>query len=116
VTKTPCCRSYEERTQVVFRLPVEARKVFFFSKESKPIVYPTKPSTECETRGTFPGVLLNILAWRAQGKCSTIKKMFGKYGISLDATAPHWARASSFNRFLDHTQRRTTVGRTYVDE
>ena len=31
------------------------------------------------------------------------------------ATAPQWARASSFTRFLDHT-RRTTVGRTHLDE
>jgi hypothetical protein len=30
--------------------------------------------------------------------------------------SPHWARASSFTRFLDHTQRRTTVGRTRLDE
>ena len=27
-----------------------------------------------------------------------------------------WARASSFTRFLDHTQRRTTVGKTPLDE
>ena len=27
-----------------------------------------------------------------------------------------WAMASSFTRFLDHTQRRTTFGRTSVDE
>jgi hypothetical protein len=26
--------------------------------------------------------------------------------------SPQWARASSFTRFLDHTQRRTTVSRT----
>jgi len=32
------------------------------------------------------------------------------------ATAPQWARASSFTRFLDHAQRRTTVGRTPLDE
>ena len=32
------------------------------------------------------------------------------------ATAPHWARGSSFTRFLEHTQRRTTVGRTPLDE
>ena len=30
--------------------------------------------------------------------------------------SPQWARASSFMRFLDHTQRRTTVGRTPLDE
>jgi hypothetical protein len=29
---------------------------------------------------------------------------------------PQWARASSFTRFLDHTQRRTTVGGTPLDE
>jgi len=32
------------------------------------------------------------------------------------ATAPQCARVSSFTRFLDHTQRRTTVGRTPLDE
>jgi len=32
------------------------------------------------------------------------------------ATAPQWARAPSCTRFLDHTQRRTTVGRTPLDE
>ena len=30
--------------------------------------------------------------------------------------SPQWAMASSFTRFLDHTQRRTTVGRTPLDE
>ena len=30
--------------------------------------------------------------------------------------SPQWARSSSFTRFLDHTQRRTTVGRTPLDE
>jgi len=30
--------------------------------------------------------------------------------------SPQWARASSLSRFLDHTQRRTTVGRTPLDE
>ena len=29
---------------------------------------------------------------------------------------PHWARASSFTKFLDHTQRRTAFGRTPLDE
>jgi len=30
--------------------------------------------------------------------------------------SPQWARASYFTRFLDHTQRRTAVGRTPLDE
>ena len=36
--------------------------------------------------------------------------------VSSGATAPQWARASSFTRFLDHTERRVTVGRTPLDE
>jgi len=37
--------------------------------------------------------------------------------IFFGATAPQWARAPpSFTRFLDHTQRRTEVGRTCLDE
>jgi len=37
--------------------------------------------------------------------------------FKLGATAPpQWARASSFTRFLDHTQPRTTVGRIPLDE
>ena len=30
--------------------------------------------------------------------------------------SPQWARASSFTRFLDYTERRNTVGRTPLDE
>jgi hypothetical protein len=30
--------------------------------------------------------------------------------------SPQWVMASSFTRFLDLTQRRTTVGRTPLDE
>jgi hypothetical protein len=30
--------------------------------------------------------------------------------------SPQWARASSFTRFLDHAQRRTTLGRSHLDE
>jgi hypothetical protein len=36
--------------------------------------------------------------------------------FSFDASAPQWARASSFTRFLYHTQRRITIGRTPLDE
>ena len=32
------------------------------------------------------------------------------------ATAPQWARTSSFMKFLDHTQRCTTLSRTPLDE
>jgi len=36
--------------------------------------------------------------------------------LSFDASAPQWARASSFTTFLDHTQRQTTVGRAPLDK
>jgi len=32
------------------------------------------------------------------------------------APPPSGGRASSFTRFIDHTQRRSTVGRTHLDE
>jgi len=34
----------------------------------------------------------------------------------ISRKSPQWAMASSLSRFLDHTQRRTTVGRTPLDE
>jgi len=36
--------------------------------------------------------------------------------LYFGATALQWAKASSFTRFIDHTQRSTTVGRTFLDE
>ena len=36
--------------------------------------------------------------------------------IFHDATAPQWARASSFTKFVDHTQRHNTFGRNPLDE
>jgi len=41
--------------------------------------------------------------------CSFCSFFFWRY-------SPQWASASSFTRFLDHKQRRTTVGRTPLDE
>jgi len=38
------------------------------------------------------------------------------YIFVFGVKAPQWAMASSFPRLLDHTQRRTTVGRTPLDE
>ena len=36
--------------------------------------------------------------------------------VVFEVAAPYWARASSFTRFLDHTQRPTTVGRAPRNE
>jgi hypothetical protein len=38
------------------------------------------------------------------------------YSFFLWRCDPAWVMASSFLRFLDHTQRRTTVGETPLDE
>jgi hypothetical protein len=36
--------------------------------------------------------------------------------VCFSCNSPQWARAPSFGRFLDHTQRRITVGRTSLDK
>jgi hypothetical protein len=42
--------------------------------------------------------------------------MWGILFVCFCRESPQWFRASSFTSFLDHTQRRTTVGRTPLDE
>ena len=37
------------------------------------------------------------------------------YIVCFWHNGPQWVRISSFTRFLEHTQRHTTVGRTPVD-
>jgi len=37
-------------------------------------------------------------------------------GARASSNSSQWAKTSSFTRFLDHTQRRTAVGRTPLDE
>ena len=43
-------------------------------------------------------------------------KIFHSPLPTLWRCGPTWAMTSSFMRFLDHTQRRNTVGRTPLDE
>ena len=43
-------------------------------------------------------------------------KLLYTFFFFLWRCGPTWAMASSFLRFLDHTQPRTTVGRTLLDE
>jgi hypothetical protein len=45
-----------------------------------------------------------------------INIIFFFLSFTFDAEAPKCVRASSFTRFLDHTKRRTTLGRTPLDE
>jgi hypothetical protein len=51
-----------------------------------------------------------------QGRCYYINNRLLFVCFWRDSPPPQWAMASSFTRFLDHTQRRTTVGRTPLDE
>ena len=45
-----------------------------------------------------------------------MKTRFARLFVCSWRDSPQWARASSFTRFLDPTQRRTTFGRTPLDE
>jgi hypothetical protein len=47
---------------------------------------------------------------------NTVCKYIYFFLLLLWRDSPQWARASSFTRFLDHTQRRTTVSRTPLNE
>ena len=51
----------------------------------------------------------------AKWTCS-VHVMMPPFFVCLWRDSPQWAMASSFTRFLDHTQRYTTVGRTPLDE
>jgi hypothetical protein len=42
--------------------------------------------------------------------------MINEFCFWRDSPPPPWGMVSSFTRFLDHTQRRITVGRTPMDE
>ena len=55
----------------------------------------------------------STVSHRAPVQASSLICLFISF---FGTTAPQWARASSFTRFLDHMQRRTTVGRTPLDE
>jgi hypothetical protein len=59
-------------------------------------------------KGTALPLPLKYVKWR--------NSVFSLLILFFCATAPHWARAVSFARFLDHTQRRTTVSRNLLDE
>ena len=59
----------------------------------------------------------SILVWVCPDTtgCSVLSAIIVLF-VCFWRDSPQWARASSFTRFLDHTQRRTTVGRTPLDE
>ena len=58
----------------------------------------------------------NWFSWWCAHGCSKHVQNWNKLFFLLWHCDPTWVMASSFFRFLDHTQRRTTVGRTPLDE
>ena len=65
-------------------------------------------------------ILLSILFARNQFRLLLLSIPFERNQFRLYVCFcrdnPQWARVSSFTRFLDHTQRRNTVGRAPLDE
>ena len=59
-----------------------------------------------------------LLTHIAQGRNFTVQPFCMDHCplFAFGATTPQWARASSFRKFLDHTQRRLAIGRTPLDE
>jgi len=60
-------------------------------------------------------VAVAVVLYRSR-RCQVQKDACITYLFYFWRNSPQWARASSVMRFLDHTQRRTTVGRTPLDE
>ena len=68
-------------------------------------------SHDPDRRGTRDGLL-----WTKTLHCVSSKGVCLFHSGERAHPLPQWARASSFTRFLDHTQRRITVSRTPLDE
>jgi hypothetical protein len=63
----------------------------------------------------YTGELLTNL-YPTQKNDAIFKVLFVCFWRVGPPPSPQWGRASSFTRFLDHIQRRTTVGRTPLNE
>jgi hypothetical protein len=68
--------------------------------------------TQDEHRILNDGLQVEIFKLKLEKICITATALF----VCFWCDSLQWARASSFARFLDHTQRRTTVGRTTLNE
>ena len=72
-----------------------------------------------EGRGLIPDGITGIFHWHPSGRTMALgstQPITAMSFVCLSRESPRWATASSFTRFLDHTQRRTTVGRTPLGE
>ena len=73
---------------------------------------------QCASRSASNGGFIAGLAvWRSKDTTVTGTTLIARQVfVCFWRDSPQWARASSFTRVLDHTHRRTTVGRTPLDE
>ena len=65
---------------------------------------------------SFPVPANFLLSTWQKKNFSICSPMIGYHIYNFLRNSPQWARTSSITRFLDHTQRRTTVGRTPLGE
>jgi hypothetical protein len=91
---------------VACMIPTTHSVYFFETHQHRHVVFSVRLElnicTPCDRSEQWTR-MISVAAW------DTAFFLFG-------ATAPQGARASTFTRFLDHTQRRTTVSRTPLDE
>ena len=59
---------------------------------------------------------VSVFVWRVKFGLYEYVTLWSIYFFKIWRNSPQRARASSFTRFLDHTQLRTTVGRTPLDD
>jgi hypothetical protein len=88
---------------------IEIEKLLCDSKTEKPH-FPNIVTVLFIVLEKFRNVLTNY-SWldKSINNFNGVLVCFWRYGHQ-------WAKASSFSRFLDHTQRLTTVGRTPLEE
>jgi hypothetical protein len=73
-------------------------------------------SDSCATLYTNKRLCLLCVAWLDRQEINMLLYFNIYVCLCPEQQTPQWAMASSFTRFLDHTQRRTTVGRTPLVE
>ena len=80
--------------------------IYFFSLKRRDRIWiPSCLLSECLWTSFHDNKEASAWSWRLM-----------KFFFFIWCKSPHWAKASSFTRFLNHSQRHTTVSRTPMDE
>jgi len=103
----------------------EARDEMLFTRISQKISLPNikycnKISLQHSAHSTghlSTASIAEVLSWPGQAKrWSRAGNTSDRVFVCFRRDSPQWTRAPSFNKFLDHTQRRTTGDRTPLEE